>query len=253
MKKYPRHLVRNRDFDIWMIRIKGNEVSETYARICAKTWTDAGFHVNFFDAVTPKDLHLNTKYKFIHERKGGLSDTSKAGVLSHIYLWEKCAESDKPFLILEHDAWLEKPEVIVNNPSVFLSYFSQNCMEAVMYKPHFCRYLVDKCEKFTFRRTFGGKLERGILEGPFGLLESIVGYADRPMSLYSNPFEMHIGKHSPVKHLAIKELGNTTGVLKEMRDGKILNFKERLNHSDDQHKELLSKTFKVVNLSDVDV
>ena len=82
--------MRNKDFDIWMIRMKGDRKSELYANYCAKSWTDAGFHINFFDAITPKDLH---NYKHIEFQKQ-INEPEKGCFLSQWLLWEKCWKED---------------------------------------------------------------------------------------------------------------------------------------------------------------
>lgn len=92
----------------YIIRLKGNSISEKYASECVSQAKNFGLEVDFFDAIKGdeyeshlKKLKIKPRYKF---KKG------RAGVfgcfLSHYYLWEKCANQNEPFLILEHDGFV---------------------------------------------------------------------------------------------------------------------------------------------------
>jgi len=95
----------------FIIRLKGNSISEKYATECVEQAKNFGIDVNYFDAVNGLDYqqHINKlkiapKYKF---KKG------KAGVygcfLSHYYLWRKCVEDNISYTILEHDGYFIRP------------------------------------------------------------------------------------------------------------------------------------------------
>lgn len=94
-----------------IIRLKRNEISEKHARECIEQAKTFGIDVEYYNAINGLEyqkhldkLGLKPKYKF---KKG------RAGVygcfLSHYYLWRECAESNEPYLILEHDGYFIKP------------------------------------------------------------------------------------------------------------------------------------------------
>lgn len=91
-----------------IIRLKDNLISEKHADECVKQAYRFGVQVEYFDAINGNDyqshlekLKIAPRYKF---KKG------RAGVygcfLSHYYLWNECADSNQPFLILEHDGYM---------------------------------------------------------------------------------------------------------------------------------------------------
>lgn len=95
----------------FIIRLKNNEISEKHAAECIEQAKKFNIDVEYFDAINGKDyfnhlkkLNIAPRYKF---KKG------RAGVygcfLSHYYLWQKCADSGTPFLILEHDGYFIRP------------------------------------------------------------------------------------------------------------------------------------------------
>ena len=182
------------EFDIHMIRVKDDFKSETYAKYCAKSWTDAGFKVNFFDAVTPETVKDYPEYEF-QER---ILPAEKGCFLSMIALWEQCVLEDKPFLILEHDAYLENPDAITYNPYVDITYFGQHCMEANLYRPSFCEFLLKVCREN----------ENG---GPFALTEHFLGIASKrrygQLSRFGRPHLRFHGPDAPVRHVIIPQLG----------------------------------------------
>lgn len=190
------------DFDIWMIRIKDDEKSETYAKYCAKSWTDAGFEVNFFDAVTPDTLHLGEHLNFDASHNPG----EKACFVSQYLLWKKCYEDNRPLLILEHDAYLENPEMIIYNPGLAMQYLGQHCMEAVLYNPWWAKEMCHLAETIED------------LRGPFGMVEHFLGIPVQGvrnsrryglLSRYGVPHARFLGPGAPVKHVIIPELGST--------------------------------------------
>lgn len=186
------------DFDIWMIRVKGNEVSETYAEICSKTWTDAGFEIIMFDAITPDEVQYYPHIKWGKKP----NEVEKACLLSHYLLWQGCADKNHPTLILEHDAYLKKPEYITYNPFVDITYFGQHCMEAVMFNPSYARLLCDVVEN------------NPVNGGPFSLCEHFIGLnfrndkRIRNMSRYARPCLRYLGPEAPVRHAIIPRFGS---------------------------------------------
>lgn len=217
--------MRNKDFDIWMIRMKGDRKSELYANYCAKSWTDAGFHVNFFDAITPKDLH---NYKHIKFEKQ-INEPEKGCFLSQWLLWEKCWKEDRPILVLEHDAYLENPEVISYNPHVDITYFGQHCMEACLYRPSFAKFIWKVVTEDTNK-------------GPFSMVEHFLGQGSRYalLSKHGRPQLRYLGPEAPVKHLVIEELGSSI----VHNSGKQTSDRIKTDQAD---------LFKVVKLAEVNV
>ncbi len=201
--------MRNKDFDIWMVRIKGDYKSELYAEYCAKSWTDAGFHVNFFDAVTPETLHKHKRIKF-HSHNPA-NDQEKSILVSFILLWEKCVETNRPFLILEHDAYLEKKiDAIVCNPHVDVTMFGQHCMEAVMFQPSFCKDFLKYISKMKGKYQKNGKHDSGIMMGPFGMLWMFLGVTNVHRSgIKQRPYTKYLGPQAPVRVVLIEELGSS--------------------------------------------
>ena len=206
--------MRNKDFDIWMIRMKGDYTSELYAKYCAKSWTDAGFHVNFFDAVTPETLHNYERIKFHPLSKQ--TDQEKSILVSFILLWEKCVETNRPFLILEHDAYLEKKiDAVVYNPHVDVSIFGQHAMEAVMVTPSFCKdfLLWISRQGGSVKKEDGkkSKSQDGIIRGPFAMLEIYIGcFHPQRYGIRHRPHTKYLGyRAAPVRVVLIEELGSS--------------------------------------------
>lgn len=188
----------NKDFDIWMIRMKGDSTSEIYAKYCSKSWIDAGFEVNFFDAVTPSTLHNYIhKLKFDDKAEILLNDQEKSCLLSQFLLWEKCRDTDRPILVLEHDAYLKTPDMIKYNSDFDVTFFGQHCMEATLFTPSYIGDFLDWIKK----------LERigGISNGPYSLHVIYTGMHHR---FGGRPYASYLGPGSPVRDIIIKELGS---------------------------------------------
>lgn len=188
------------NFKTIMIKMKGDPVSERYAAYCARSWTD--FDMRVFKAVTPDTLpevveQYNDIIKFDESRKT-ITDTEKACFYSQYVLWRKCAVEQVPTLVLEHDAYLEKPEFIKFDPRVQLTFFGQHSMEAVMYHPHFANRLVQHIEK-------GHKVT-----GPMALVDMLIGYS-RPgtQSRHALPHTRFLGKLAPVRSVLDPRLGTS--------------------------------------------
>ena len=106
-----------------VITLLGNEYSERVADRCVESGYDAGIPVKTFDAVRPSEVDSlfyqyglkwtwGDGYKGMkHKPYGGNGLARMACFLSHFLLWEKCAESKEPLLILEHDAVFINPFV----------------------------------------------------------------------------------------------------------------------------------------------
>lgn len=113
------------DIEARIITIKGNAVSEKGAETCIRSSKTHGnnFSIEKFDAVTPDEVGVNLidymidwNYPWegeVFDIATGLKKSAYrtsnppariACALSHYKLWRQCADVDKPFLVLEHDA-----------------------------------------------------------------------------------------------------------------------------------------------------
>ena len=88
--------------NIWMIQIPDNETSQYYKRQALPTWEKFGYEVNMFDAYTPDNIPDYLEFGQYYDMRD-FTDTEKAGFYSHVELWKKCIEEDKPITIIEHD------------------------------------------------------------------------------------------------------------------------------------------------------
>ena len=136
----------------YQIVIKGNEVSEEYARISRESFQpliDAGVieEIITFDAITPESDNFEehvSKYNWkpslmVADLQGSNPDdhspTEKAGMCSHWELMRMQSESDERFLVLEHDTFfleehyevfcdlikfIEKEDVLYANIGLFM-------------------------------------------------------------------------------------------------------------------------------------
>ena len=94
-----------------IIRLKGIDLSEQLADSCIKQAKNFGIDVKLFNGINGLEsqahfdkLNIRPLKKFKKGRPGVLGC-----FLSHYYLWKECAESNQPYLILEHDGWISKP------------------------------------------------------------------------------------------------------------------------------------------------
>ena len=99
----------------YIIRIPGHEVSERKANEAAKSCASIGMPYQFWDAYNgianpiEPPAHHSQVMKLIKVTNPRLSRGEVACALSHISLWAKCIEDDKPLVILEHDAIMTAP------------------------------------------------------------------------------------------------------------------------------------------------
>jgi Glycosyltransferase family 25 (LPS biosynthesis protein) len=94
----------------YIIRIKGNDNSESLAQRCAESCSNVGMKWSFWDAfngineeITPPES-IHPFMKMIKLTDHFLTRGELACALSHISLWVKCVEDDTPLVVLEHDA-----------------------------------------------------------------------------------------------------------------------------------------------------
>lgn len=94
----------------YIIRIKGHELSESLSKRCADSCDAVGMKYQYWDAfdgvseeiIPPESIH--PVMKMVKLTDHFMTRAEVACALSHISLWVKCVEDDKPLVILEHDA-----------------------------------------------------------------------------------------------------------------------------------------------------
>ncbi len=186
------------NFKIIMIKVENDPVSQAYYEYCLNSWD--GFNVTKYSAVTPDTLKDQTHNKLMFgTRSNGreLTDTEKACFYSQFNLWKKCAVENVPILILEHDAYLVKPNFIKFDPRFNVTFFGQHSMEAVMYHPGFARRLVEHC------------LDNKVT-GPMNLVDMMVGYFNKGrQSRHALPHARFMGPHAPVKSVLDPKIGTS--------------------------------------------
>ena len=113
-------------YDIYMIHMSEHPISQMYVRLTEPSWRKFGHKLNFFEAVTPKDLYK--KNKLIFNRKDrDFTETEKAVWYSHFELWCKCLNSGKGMIIIEHDSKLVKSLPNLQNEGYkYLSYMKRD-------------------------------------------------------------------------------------------------------------------------------
>lgn len=105
----------NNVYGAFIIRVQGNETSETLAQRCAASCDQVGQLYEYWDAydgiageIKPPSHH-NTVMDLLKVTNHYLTRGEVACALSHISLWVKCIQLDRPIVILEHDAIMLKP------------------------------------------------------------------------------------------------------------------------------------------------
>jgi glycosyl transferase family 25 len=94
-----------------IITLKNNELSERVAKDCIEQAAKFEISVEIFNAINGLDYEQHLEKLNVRPLKK--FKKGKPGVygcfLSHYYLWKECAESNEPYLVLEHDGFLIKP------------------------------------------------------------------------------------------------------------------------------------------------
>lgn len=99
----------------YIIRVAGNENSEVQAKRCSDSCDAVGQPWEYWDAyngiVNPLQppAHHHPALNLIKITDHYLTRGEVACALSHISLWVKCVEQDKPLVILEHDSVMVQP------------------------------------------------------------------------------------------------------------------------------------------------
>lgn len=131
-----------RNFRVRMIRIKGDRLSEAYAAYCLPSWSD--FDVELVDAITPQTLYDDETYNsyswsddtFIRSPEEYASFTTK------IKCWEDCANDTVPHLIIEHDAYLDYPDMVYLEDHINMKMLACHGTVAIFYTPDFCKRFI---------------------------------------------------------------------------------------------------------------
>jgi len=108
------------DLDVdkaYIIRINNHALSERKAKECLASCTKVGMNAQLWDAydgtgteIIPPELLVNhPTMSMIKVTDHYLVKAEIACALSHISLWAKCVEQDKPLVVLEHDALMLAP------------------------------------------------------------------------------------------------------------------------------------------------
>ncbi len=101
----------------YIITLMNNTISENLSVRCAKSCEHIGMEYEFcsaFDGTSgeinvPDQLTNQSWLKLMKFTSYKMTTSEIACALSHISLWIKCIELDKPIVILEHDAILQSP------------------------------------------------------------------------------------------------------------------------------------------------
>ena len=137
-----------------MIVVKNNEASEYYANYCTKTWESANIKVNRFRAVTPSTYEMreiplkfgkfNRTVKYRRRKiDAEITATEKCVFASHYDLWRHCAYSNEPLMVLEHDAYLERPEDLWYDPKYGVIFFDKASMGSYIIQPWFAKMVIE--------------------------------------------------------------------------------------------------------------
>ena len=99
-----------------IIRVTGHETSERLAERCAHSCRSVGQNFQFweaYDGTQPGEIrpsrHHSQVMDMIRVTDHYATRSEVAAALSHISLWAHCAATDRPIVILEHDAVMLKP------------------------------------------------------------------------------------------------------------------------------------------------
>lgn len=98
-----------------MIVMPDNPVSMYYRGRVEASWTDRGFNIEYFNAVTPETMHKENQLNFGLKTRPSLrrarefTDTEKAIWYSHRAIWDIARRKRSPIIVIEHDTFLVRP------------------------------------------------------------------------------------------------------------------------------------------------
>ena len=135
--------------DVLMIVMRGNRLSERYAKKSRKTWEKYGFNVEYFSAYTPEtmpdylDFSVRNKSKktlILEERfkkkiEPYFSETEQAVWYSHLEVWKYIIKQNKPYIVSEHDAILKHDNF--DCKQCYLRKLASSILQSVYLTPQF--------------------------------------------------------------------------------------------------------------------
>jgi Glycosyltransferase family 25 (LPS biosynthesis protein) len=133
-----------------IITVKGHAVSEAYRDYVLPFWHEQGIFPETFDAITPdtmvEDIDFYdvamTKYVQRGFRKP-FTPTEKAVWFSHIGCWRRVIDHGAPMLILEHDAFPQRPAQFWYNPVVSYQAYDKGAMGCYVITPDFAAWMIN--------------------------------------------------------------------------------------------------------------
>lgn len=101
----------------YIIHLPNNPISQKYTKECVESCERVGMPYELYEAFdgtgnmirTPDHCKDKSWLKTIKVMDHHLSSGEVACFLSHLTLWMKCIEEDRPIVILEHDAIMLRP------------------------------------------------------------------------------------------------------------------------------------------------
>jgi hypothetical protein len=101
----------------YIIHLPNNLTSQKYAKKCVESCESVGQPYEMFEGfdgtgsqiITPEHMRSENWLKCIKVTNHHLSQGEVACFLSHVSLWMKCIQEDRPIVILEHDAAMLSP------------------------------------------------------------------------------------------------------------------------------------------------
>jgi hypothetical protein len=134
----------------YMIVVKGNHISESYAEYCIPKWESLGYSITRIDAYTPDNipsgpLKFKKNYSNKYVMNGGrgkiFSQTEMAIWYSHYMTWQIVDETQTPSLILEHDSIPNDNNIINWNSRYDFCTYDIGAMGAYVINPNFVDHI----------------------------------------------------------------------------------------------------------------
>jgi GR25 family glycosyltransferase involved in LPS biosynthesis len=98
---------------VFMILMSRDPVSMYYRGRVERSWLDAGFNLEFIEAVTPETMQKERPLNFRMKESGrtvrSFTDTEKAVWYSHRKAWKLASQKSGPIIVIEHDVMLVRP------------------------------------------------------------------------------------------------------------------------------------------------
>ena len=155
----------------YMIVVKDNHISESYAEYCIPKWESLGYSITRIDAYTPDNVPVgpliftrNKSRKYIKNGGEGkiFSQTEIAIWYSHYMTWQLVSKTDKPSLILEHDS--------IPNDNNIINWNSQY---------DFCTYDIGAMGAYVINSAFVHHIDIEILQNKWVIDAGPLGYIRR--------------------------------------------------------------------------